>query len=192
MRARSAGPAGETVVLVEGVSDRIALTTLARHRGHDLAAARVRVVDMGGATNILRFLRQYGPEGTGARLAGLCDLAEAEYFRRALGRSGLGDDLDRAGMERLGFFVCALDLEDELIRTLGPSAVVRVVEEQGELAAFRVFQKQPAQRDNPVDQQLRRFLGTHSGRKAQYARALVEALGHSAAPPPLEGLLAHL
>jgi hypothetical protein len=181
-----------TVVLVEGVSDQVAVTTLAALRGRDLAGAGVEVVAMGGATNISRFLRQYGPDGAGARLAGLCDLAEAEYFRRALRRSGLGDGSDRAGMETLGFFVCARDLEDELIRTLGASAAVRVVEQQGELSAFRVFQKQPAQREKPVEQQLRRFLGTHSGRKAQYARALVEALDPATAPPPLEGLLAHL
>ena len=69
---------------------------------------------------------------------------------------------------------------------------MRVVEEQGELASFRMFQKQPAQREKPVDQQLRRFLGTHSGRKAQYARALVEALDVDTTPPPLEALLDHL
>ncbi len=64
-----------------------------------------------------------------------------------------------------------------------------VVEQQGELALFRTFQKQPAQRERPVEAQLRRFLGTHSGRKAQYARALVEALPPGVAPSPLEGLL---
>ena len=147
---------------------------------------------MGGATNVLRFLRQYGPGGADARLAGLCDMAEARFFQRALDHTGIASDLDRDGMERLGFFVCARDLEDELIRSLGAPAVIRVVEEQGELASFRMFQKQPAQRQKPVEQQLRRFLGTHSGRKAQYARALVEALDERAAPRPLEGLLAHL
>jgi hypothetical protein len=95
-------------------------------------------------------------------------------------------------MERLGFFVCAQDLEDELIRCLGAAATVRVIEREGELASFLRFQRQPAQREKPVEAQLRRFLGTHSGRKAQYARALVEALDGSAGPRPLERLLAHL
>jgi hypothetical protein len=142
---------------------------------------------MGGATNVLRFLREYGPAGV--RLAGLCDLAEARYFRRALDRTGIGAASDQRDLERLGFFVCARDLEDELIRSLGAPGVVDVVEQQGELALFRTFQKQPAQRAKPVEQQLLRFLGTHSGRKAQYARVLVEALPPGVAPPPLEGLL---
>lgn len=185
-------PATSTVVLVEGESDRVAVTTLARQRGHDLDATGVAVVPMGGATNVARYLRAYGPGGAAVRLAGLCDLAEARYFRRALERTGIGADPDPLAMERLGFFVCARDLEDELIRSLGAAGVVDVVEQQGELALFRTFQKQPAQRERPVEAQLRRFLGTHSGRKAQYARALVEALPPAVAPRPLEGLLDRL
>jgi hypothetical protein len=186
------GDVTATVVLVEGVSDLVALSTLARLRGRDLDAAGVQVLSMGGATNVLRYLREYGPQGAGARVVGLCDVGEARFFRRALDRTGIAVDPDRADMERLGFFVCARDLEDELIRGLGSETVVRVVEEQGELASFRMFQKQPAQREKPVDQQLRRFLGTHSGRKAQYARALVEALPAGVAPQPLEALLERL
>jgi hypothetical protein len=185
-----AGVEARTVVLVEGVSDLVALSTLARLRGRDLDAAGVQVLSMGGATNVLRYLREYGPQGAGARVVGLCDVGEARFFRRALDRTGIAVDPDRADMERLGFFVCARDLEDELIRGLGAATVVRVVEQEGELAAFRMFQKQPAQREKPVDQQLRRFLGTHSGRKAQYARALVEALDLRCVPQPLDGVLA--
>jgi hypothetical protein len=165
-----------TVVLVEGVSDQVAVTTLARSRALDLAAQGVDVVPMGGATNIGHFVRRYA-DRTGVRLAGLCDLAETRFYRRALG----GD-----------YFVCARDLEDELIRALGARAVQHVVEAERELPAFRVFQRQPAQRHKPVEDQLRRFLGTHSGRKARYAGALVQALPPGTAPPPLEGLLGWL
>jgi hypothetical protein len=177
-----------TVVLVEGVSDHTAVTTLARLRGRDLAADGVHVVAMGGATNISRFLLRYGDQRTRPRLAGLCDVAEVGYYRRGLERAGLGAGLTLESMGRLGFFACARDLEDELIRCLGADAVCEVVEQQGESTAFRVFQKQPAQRGKPVEDQLHRFLGTHSGRKARYARALVEALPHQA-PLPLERLL---
>jgi hypothetical protein len=176
-----------TVVLVEGVSDQAAVTTLARQRGLDLAGEGVAVVAMGGATNIERHLARFGPAGRGLGLAGLYDLAEERFFRRGLARAGLGGDLTE-----LGFFGCDRDLEDELIRHLGAAEVQRVVEEQGELGALRTFQQQPAQREKRVEDQLRRFLGTHSGRKAQYARALVEALDSSTAPPPLERLLRHL
>ncbi len=77
-------------VLVEGTSDQAALETLAERRGLALADAGVRVLPMGGATNVARFVRLLGPRGLGLRLAGLCDAAEAGYFGRALVRAGLG------------------------------------------------------------------------------------------------------
>ena len=114
------------------------------------------------------------------------------FSRRALERAGFGSNLARADLERLGFYVCVDDLEDELIRSLGATAVEQVIEVQGELRPFRTFQRQPAQQGRPIEKQLRRFMGTHSGRKAQYARALVEAMDLGRVPPPLDRLLAHL
>jgi predicted ATP-dependent endonuclease of OLD family len=181
-----------TVVLVEGVSDQHAVEALARRRGRDLGAEGVSVVPMGGATNIARFLERFGPRGLGVRLAGLCDVREEDAFRRGLRRAGLGSDLTRAGMEALGFYVCVVDLEDELIRSLGPAAMERIIETLGELTPWRTFQKQPAQRERPIDQQLRRFLGTHKGRKIRYAPVLVDALDLTQIPRPLDGLLTHV
>jgi hypothetical protein len=106
--------------------------------------------------------------------------------------AGLGNGLTRAGMESLGFYVCERDLEDELIRALGVPAVERVIAEQGELASFRTLQHQPAQRAATTEQQLHRFMGTRSGRKARYARALVDALDLTRVPRPLAGVLAHV
>jgi hypothetical protein len=94
-------------------------------------------------------------------------------------------------MEALGFFVCTADLEDELIRALGTDAVERVIEAQGDLRSFRVFQRQPAQQGRSPQRQLRRFMGTRSGRKSQYARLLVGALEPSRVPRPLDRVLAH-
>jgi Overcoming lysogenization defect protein-like, TOPRIM domain len=180
------------VVLVEGISDRNAVETLAARRGRDLDAERVAVVPIGGAQAIGRFLAQYGPGGLDVRLAGLCDAAEEGEFRRGLERAGLGSELTRAGMERLGFYVCVADLEDELIRALGATAVERVVEEQGDLGPFRTLQKQPAWQGRPVEEQLRRFMGSGGRRKLRYARLLVEALDLDRMPPPLDGVLAHV
>ena len=89
-----------------------------------------------------------------------------------------------------GFYVCDADLEDELIRALGPSCVEDVIAEQGELRAFRTFQQQPAQRGRAIDAQLRRFMGTHSGRKLKYGRLLVAALDLGRVPRPLALVLA--
>ena len=110
-------------MLVEGVSDQVALETLARRRGRDLAAEGVSVLPIGGAHAVGRFLDRYGPRGSDVMLAGLCDAGEEDAFGRALERAGLGVDLGRAEMERLGFYVCDRDLEDELIRSLGAPAV---------------------------------------------------------------------
>jgi hypothetical protein len=181
-----------TVVLVEGASDQVALETLAARRGRDLAADGVSIVPMGGARSIGRFLERFGPGGLDLRLAGLCDAREEVDFRRGLEQAGLGAGLGRAEMAALGFHVCVADLEDELIRSLGTAAVERVVEQQGELGSFRTFQRQPAQRGRSLQDQLRRFLGTRSGRKRRYARLLVDALDLTSVPGPLDRLLDQL
>ncbi len=173
-----------TVVLVEGESDRLAIEALARRHGRRLDDEAVAVVAMGGATNVANAVRRYGPDGLGRRLLGLCDVGELRYFTRAFPGSG---DLAARGL-----FVCDLDLEDELIRAIGTDAMQRFIEDQGELATFRTMQKQPAQRDRSVDEQLHRFVGTRGGRKVRYAPALVEALDLAAVPAPLAALLAAL
>ena len=188
--ASATGP--RAVVLVEGMSDREALEALAERRGRSLASEGVAIVSIGGATNIGRFLERFGPQGLNLRLAGLCDAAEEGYFRRGLERAGFGTGLSRADMEELGFYVCVEDLEDELIRSLGVASVERTVDAQGELGSFRILQKQPAQRGREIDKQLRRFMGTRSGRKSRYARVLVDALDLAHVPRSLDGVLGHV
>lgn len=180
------------VVLVEGVSDQLALEALTVRHGRNLAREGISIVPMGGATNLGRFLDLFGPNGSDLRLAGLCDAGEEGAFRHALERAGLGSNLTRAEMERLGFYVCVVDLEDELIRSLGTAAVERVIAARGELESFRTFQKQPAWRGRDSHEQLRRFIGTYSGRKIQTAALLVNALDLTQVPRPLDRVLAHV
>jgi hypothetical protein len=180
------------VVLVEGVSDQVALEALAGRRGRDLDAEGVSIVPIGGAQAIGRFLDRFGPQGLDVRLAGLCDAGEERGFRRGLERAGLGSNLTRADMERLGFYVCVADLEDELIRSLGAAAVERIVDAQGELRSFRTLQKQPEWRGRAHEEQLRRFMGSGGRRKIRYGRLLVEALDPAHVPRPLDGVLAHV
>ena len=180
------------VVLVEGVSDQRAVEALAERRGRNLDAEGVSVVSIGGAQAIGRFLQHFGPEGLDVQLAGLCDAGEEADFRRALERAGLGTDLTRDDMERLGFYVCVADLEEELIRALGVEAVEQVVEAHGDLGSFRTLQKQPQWQDRTAEDQLRRFMGSGARRKVRYARFLVEALDPAQAPRPLDLVLAHV
>ena len=188
----AAGVNPRAVVLVEGISDRYAIEALAERRGRKLAAEGIAVVPIGGAQAIGRFLNLYGPRGLDVTLAGLCDAAEENEFRRGLERAGLGANLTRADMEALGFYVCDVDLEDELIRALGADAVEEVAAAQGDLSSFRTLQKQPAWRERPREEQLRRFLGSGGRRKIRYARLLVEALDPAHVPRPLDGVLARV
>ena len=182
----------QAVVLVEGLSDQAALEALAERRGRDLDAEGISVVPIGGAQSVGRFLERYGPAGLDLGLAGLCDVGEESEFKRGLERAGLGTDLTRADLELLGFYVCDADLEDELIRALGAASVEQVVEAQGELRAFRTLQKQTAWRDRPVEEQLRRFMGSGGRRKIRYGRLLVAALDLNRVPRPLDRVLAQV
>lgn len=179
----------DAVILVEGVSDQLAVEALAARRGRDLAAEGVSVVPIGGAQAIGGVLEVFGPRGLDVRVAGICDAGEERYFRRALERTGMGSNLTREGMERLGFFVCVANLEDELVRALGASAVLAIIDEQGELGAFRTYQKQLAHRERTREAQLWGFMWN---RKIRYAPLLVDALDPARVPRPLDGVLAHV
>ena len=147
---------------------------------------------MGGSKNVRYAVDRFGPAGLDLGLAGLVDAPEESDYRRALERAGLRLGPTRADLERLGFFVCEADLEDELIRALGPARVEAILEARGDLSTLHTFQRQPAQRGRPVEAQLRRFMGTRSGRKEAYATYLVEALDLAAMPRPLDLVLRHV
>jgi hypothetical protein len=132
---------------------------------------------------------QFGPGGAGLRLAGLCDLGEEDVFRRGLARAGVGSPRTRDDMERLGFYVCVEDLEDELIRAIGAGRFEELIESQGDLGSFRSLQRQPGWRGQPASAQLRRFLSGGSRRKLRYARLLVGAVDLDQLPHPLDALL---
>ena len=157
------------VVLVEGVTDSIALEAVAAKLGRDLGGEGVEIVPIGGAQAIRRAAAPY----EGERRAGLCDAGEARFFRRVLGDAT---------------YVCDKDLEDELIRALGPARVQEIVLAEGELETFRNFQNQVFWRGQPVERQLRRWL-QNGGRYLRYPPLLVEALEADRIPLPLVGVL---
>ncbi|MFF9349313.1 TOPRIM nucleotidyl transferase/hydrolase domain-containing protein [Streptomyces sp. NPDC014734] len=177
------GLGARTAVLLEGLSDLAAVEALAARRGRDLATEGVCVVAMGGAMSVGRYAGLLGPPGLGLRLTGLCDEGERGFYERGLARS-------QASLEDI--YVCAADLEDELIRALGTEGVEEILLAEGDFRSWQTFQRQPAQHGRPRHQQMRRFLGTKKGRKIRYGRLLVEALAPDRTPPPLDGLLASL
>jgi hypothetical protein len=161
------------VVLVEGITDRIALEAVARRLGLDHGAEGIEIVPIGGAQAVARAARGHD----GVRLAGLCDAGEERYFRRALGDA---------------VFVCTADLEDELVRALGVERVEAVLAVEGDLETFRNFQNQPHWRGRPVEAQLRRWLQASDNRGKRYPPLFVEALEPHEIPRPLAGVLGHV
>lgn len=176
------------VVLVEGVSDLIAVETLAARLGRDLAAEGVVVVPMGGAQAVTRVLLELTARGVRV-LGGLCDAGEERYVRRGLASAKLGAPASRSELAELGFFVCVDDLEQELIRAVPLARVDRLLESNGDLAAFRTLQQQPGWCDAAHDAQLHRWLRAGARRSLRYARLLTEALDLDRAPLPLLALL---
>lgn len=171
-------PPSRTLVLVEGRSDRLALHALARRRGDSWQG--IELVELGGITNLrtrLLALESASP------VLGLYDAAERSYVARILAMSGVTD------LEAAGFYGCERDLEDEVIRAAGAELALETLAARGELARFRSFQRQPAQRVRSVERQLHRFAGTAAGRKSRFAADLVEVIPMERMPSPLTALL---
>ena len=178
-----------TIVLVEGVTDELALTLAARRLGRDLEAEEVSVVPINGAHAIGRVLRGLAGSEPPARVAGLYDVGEEEVIRAALERAGYGPRLDRDGLEGVGFFACSADLEDELIRAAGDAILARLIELEGDAQPWHTFRRQQAWQDRPMDQQFRRFIRSISERNSRYIRVMVDAIDPANLPRPLRSLL---
>ena len=173
------------VVLVEGISDLMALEAVAERQGRDLQSEGMVVLPVGGANAFERHLEQLWECGIGVR--GLVDEAEVEIVRGAF--TATVDSARGSDLESLGVYVCIEDLEDELIRAIGPTRVEAILEREGDLGSFRSLQKQPAWRDRDLTAQLRRFMGAGARRKLRYARLLALELDPDQIPRPLDHVL---
>jgi hypothetical protein len=152
------------VIAVEGISDKLVLETLARRLGRSLDD--ISIVSIGGAQAIRRFVAGLGSD---TDVRGLCDEREAYLFRRVLA----------------DVYVCAPDLEGELIRALGVERLLELVDRD----SFGRFQQQLAQRGRPIDAQLHRWLRSSHVRYQRYLPRLLEALDLDRIPEPLAGVL---
>ena len=179
------GARARVVVLVEGTSDAAVVRHLAGARGLPDDGS-FEVLPMGGVTNVARSVTAFG-QSRHTTVVILCDAAEEWYVRRALETVARRDG--RAAEAAPACFVCDRDLEDELIRSVGPAAVEDALDELGDLARFRTFQNQPEWRGRPLPDQLHRFAGSRSGRKAALAEQLAARLTPEATPAPLAALL---
>lgn len=177
------------ILLVEGVSDQIAIETLAGRLERELEDEAVVVFPMGGAHAIASCLARFGPNGADLRLTGLTDASEERHVRRAITEAGIGTPHGRADLERHGFFTCERDLEEELIRAAGPDLVEAVLGRQGDIASFRTLQKQATWRNRPFAEQAHRWFRAGSRRSLRYAHLLVVAMPLEWVPRPLRAVL---
>lgn len=161
-RARDAA----SIICVEGISDQIALETMADRVGRDLVEERIVVVPIGGAHAINNLVEELS-DRRDLRLSGLVDEAEVELFARAAA--------DAPGFSPERIHVCVRDLEDELIRALDPDELRALLEAEGDLGSFRTMQKQPAWRGHPFAAQMHRWMRSISGRTNRYADAILRS-----------------
>ncbi|MDP5225978.1 MULTISPECIES: hypothetical protein [Arthrobacter] len=188
-RVELRGAAREVVVFLEGVSDVAAVTVLAERAGVDLA--RVELVSLDGVTNMRKALTECVLERPDAGTFGLCDGGEVRFVMKAL--HAVGHPVADVGeLPEFGFFVCRADLEDELIRALGPDRVLGVIDRLGLRVKLDTLQQQPAWSSRPLAEQLHRFCGVASGRKELLARELARELAEDEVPEPLRMLVARL
>ena len=178
------------VVLVEGISDILAVRALAERQGRNLDAEGVSLLSLEGGGGFEAYVSLLGRSGLGLELLGLCDSDEEAQWATWLENAGYGHGLDRQAMEALGFFVSDRDLEDELIRAVGIGAVLNIIKAEGDAAAFQAFTKQAPHAALSQEDQIRAFFRKR-GRKARYASVLVDACTPGSEPQPLLDLLVH-
>ena len=176
---RERGPAREDRCPRRGLERSDRSRGCRRPSGKSAEGGGAFVVPTGGATNFARLLRVFGPSGRDVRLLGLYDSPVEDRMRHSLDRAGIGRGDRPTSLASVGFYGCVTDLEEEMIRALGPLRVEGIVGAEGELGSFRRLQAMPFHRQRPLDEQLHRFMGSRSGRK--YRRAGGGARRHRSA-----------
>ena len=178
----------ETVIVVEGFSDLLAVRALARKLGINLDAAGVSLISLEGATLFQHYLQLLGPAGLEVELRGLVDDDhEADWMAR-LNAAGIAV-IDRATLKAAGFHVCDPDLEAELVAPLSAQDVEAVFDGDGALGEFRTFAGQPQQAGLAVADVQMRFIKKD---KVRWAPLLADAVPVAAVPAPIVDLLSNL
>jgi hypothetical protein len=177
----------ETVILVEGFSDLLAVRVLAAKLGMDLDAAGVSVISLEGGDIFPHYLALLGPQGLDVELRGLCDEDKAQRWITHLRRAGLPVS-DRQTMIAAGFQVCDPDLEAELVAPLSAAEIEAVFDADGALADFQAFAGQQPYSSMTVAEQQVAFIKSD---KMRWAPLVADALTAGGIPQPIRDLLAN-
>ena len=176
-----------TVIFAEGPSDYLALHAAADVLSVDLDARGAAVVSLQGASLLSIYLTLLGPNGLDLSLCGLCDLDAESEWRAKLQAVGL-NATSRAALNSQGFYVCDIDLEDELIRAHGSTAVQSIIALEGEARKFSAFASQLPNRSLTLSEQLTEFVRKS---KTRWSPKLVSELSAASMPSPLRDVLAN-
>lgn len=178
----------ETVILVEGFSDLLAVRGVASRLGVNLDAAGVSVLSLEGSDLFKHYAALLGPHGLDLGLRGLCDLdAEADWMAK-LNAVGI-NVVDRATLNAAGVQVCDPDLEAELLGPVSEPQVEQVFAGDGALNDFRVFSGQPSNAGLSGAELQLRYVKKD---KIRWAPLIAEAIAPPDVPSPIAALLANL
>lgn len=148
------------IVLVEGASDAAPVRAGAVGRG--ISLSRIDIRPMGGVTNARKALAAAYETTPEAQVIGLCDAGESGVVERALRERGQ-PVRDAGDLPAYGWFVCVRDLEEELIRALGPARTLAVIDDLGLTTKLRTLLGQPQWAGRPLEEALHRFCGWPPG-----------------------------
>ena len=178
----------QTVILVEGFSDLLAVRTLAERLEINLDATDVSLISLEGETLFKHYLQLLGPQGLQLSLRGLCDAdAEAGWIAR-LSAAGLAV-AGRQELNALGFQVCDPDLEAILLAPLSEAEVEHTFDADGALEAFTAFSQRPENTGTPRAALYEQFVKKE---KIRWAPLLAAAIPLTAIPAPVAATLAGL
>ena len=179
------------VILVEGMSDRHALEVLAARHGRRLDEEGIAIVSTGGATNIARFLARFGPRGLDVR-SRVCVTWPRRATSGAVSSGTVSVPTCRCRTWRRWGSTGASTIwrTSRSARTVQHPCSTSSRPTASSRRSARCSTNRP-QRERSTEEQLRRFMGTRSGRKSRYARLLVETLDLDRIPRPLDRALAH-
>lgn len=109
-----------SVVAVEGPSERLLVTAMARVQGLSLHRLGVHIFDLGGADKFVNAYAAFGPPGFGVSIFGLVDEDHRDSWAKVL-------SVAPADLETEGYRVCAPDLEGEIVNELGAERVIELL-----------------------------------------------------------------
>lgn len=178
----------ETVILVEGISDLLAIRMLARRSDRDLDSAGATLLSLDGGGLFVHYLALFGPNGLDLRLLGLVDADHEQTWSIALTNAGV-PIADRGALNAAGVQVCVPDLEGEFVVALGTQRVAELLDEESQTADFEAWIVQKGLVQVSPERRQAAWIGRSSASKVFWAPVLAENTPLDDIPAPLSALL---